>query len=106
MSEYGYVEQPILGWLCGEPKAKYGARSLGWTYRDEVAMAFYERPLEDPLVETLMVAAILSVNPQVKNEAQAKLAVAALRKTMSHPDRLTANRQTIEIGRASCRERV
>ena len=45
MSEYSYVEQPILGWLCGEPKAKYGARSLGWTYRDEAAMAAYERPL-------------------------------------------------------------
>lgn len=39
MSEYGYVEQPILGWLCGEPKAKYGAVSLGWTYRDQTAMA-------------------------------------------------------------------
>jgi hypothetical protein len=39
MSEHGYVEEPILGWLCGEPKAKYGAKSLGWTYRDETAMA-------------------------------------------------------------------
>jgi hypothetical protein len=29
MSEYTYVEQPILGWLCGEPKAKYGARGVG-----------------------------------------------------------------------------
>jgi hypothetical protein len=38
MSEYTYVEQPILGWLCGEPKAKYGARSLGWTYRDEAPL--------------------------------------------------------------------
>jgi type I restriction enzyme, R subunit len=55
MSEYTYVEQPILGWLCGEPKAKYGARSLGWTYREEAAMALYERPLEDPLVEKLLV---------------------------------------------------
>ena len=97
MSEYGYVEQPILGWLCGEPKAKYGARSLGWTYRDEAAMAVYERPLEDPLVEKLLVAAILRINPAVKTLAQAKLAVAALRKTMSHPDRLTANRQTLDL---------
>jgi type I restriction enzyme R subunit len=96
MTEYGYVEQPILRWLCGEPKAKYGARSLGWTYRDEAAMALYERPLEDPLVERLLLAAILRINPEVKSEAQAKLAVAALRTTMSHPDKLTANRQTLD----------
>ena len=96
MSEYAYVEQPILGWLCGEPKAKYGVRCLGWTYRDEAAMALYERPLEDPLVEKLLVAAILRINPAVQSEAQAKLAVAALRTTMSHPDKLTANRQTLD----------
>lgn len=97
MSEYGYVEQPILTWLCGEPKATYRTGGLGWTYRDEEAMALYERPLEDPLVEKLLVAAILRINSEVKTEAQAKLAVAALRKTMSHPDRLTANRQTIDL---------
>src|SRR5437867_6060018 len=98
MSEYSYVEQPILAWLCGEPKApKYGAAGLGWIYRDEAAMAAYERPLDDPLVERLLVAAILRINPEVKTEAQARLAVAALRKTMSHPDRLTANRQTLDL---------
>ena len=97
MSEYGYVEQPILGWLCGEPEAKYGARSLGWTYRDEVAMAVYGRPLEDPLVQKLLVEAILRINPAVKTEAQVMLAVAALRKTMSHPDKLTANRETLDL---------
>ena len=97
MSEYSYVEQPILTWLCGEPKATYRTGGLGWTYRDEAAMAEYERPLEDPLVEKLLIAAILRINPEVKTEAQAKLAVAALRKTMSHPDRLTANRQTLDL---------
>ncbi|MGC3975636.1 MAG: HsdR family type I site-specific deoxyribonuclease [Nitrospira sp.] len=103
MSEYGYVEQPILGWLCGEPRARYGARSLGWTYQDETAMAVYGRPLEDPLVEKLLVAAILRINPAVKTETQALLAVAALRKTMSHPDKLTANRQTIDLLRDGAR---
>jgi type I restriction enzyme R subunit len=97
MSEYAYVEQPIIGWLCGEPRAKYGARSLGWTYRDEAAMAVYERPLEDPLVEKLLVEAVRRINPAVKTDAQAKLAVAALRKTMSHPDRLSANRHTLDL---------
>lgn len=97
MSEYTYVEQPILGWLCGEPKAKYGATGLGWTYRDEVAMTAYERPLEDPLVEKLLIPAVRQINAAVKTDAQAKLAVDALRRTMSHPDRLTANRQTLEL---------
>jgi type I restriction enzyme R subunit len=98
VSEYSYVEQPILSWLCGEPKApKYGTGGLGWTYRDEAAMALYERPLEDPLVEKLLVAAIIRINTEVKAEAQAKIVVAALRKTMSNPDRLTANRQTLDL---------
>jgi hypothetical protein len=36
MSEYG-IEQPILGWLCGEPKVvRTGARL---DLRDEAAMA-------------------------------------------------------------------
>ena len=103
MSEYGYVEQPILTWLCGETKGEYSARGLGWTYRDEAAMTLYERPLEDPLVEKLLVAAILRINPEVKTEPQAKLAVSALRKTMSHPDRLTANRQTLDLLRDGAR---
>lgn len=60
-------------------------------------MAAFDRPLEDPLVEKLLVAAILRINSEVKTEAQAKLAVATLRKTMSHPDKLTANRQTIDL---------
>src|SRR5437773_2898431 len=104
MSEYSYVEQPILTWLCGESKPPgYGVGGLGWTYRDESAMTAYDRPLEDPLVEKLLVAAILRINPQVKAEAQAGLAVAALRKTMSHPDRLTANRQTLDLLRDGAR---
>ena len=103
MSEYSYVEQPILGWLCGEPKAKYGTVSLGWTYRDEAAMAVYERSLEDPLVERLLVPAILRINPTVKTKAQAKLAVAVLRKTMSQPDKLMANRETLDLLRDGAR---
>ena len=98
MSEYSYVEQPILTWLCGESKPPgYGVGGLGWTYRDEAAMTAYDRTLEDPLVDKLLVAAILRINTDVKTGAQATLAVAALRKTMSHPDRLTANRQTLDL---------
>jgi type I restriction enzyme, R subunit len=97
MSEAGYVERPILGWLCGEPKTKYGSGGLGWTYRDEAAMAAFDRPLEDSLVEKLLVEAIQRINSGVTSEGQAKLATAALRKTMSHPDKLNANRQTLDL---------
>lgn len=97
MSEASYVEIPIIGWLCGEPKGKYGGEGLGWKYRDEKAMAAFERALEDPIVEKLLIPAILNINPEVKSEEQAKLAVAALRKAMSNPDKLTANRQTIDL---------
>jgi type I restriction enzyme, R subunit len=95
MSEAGYVELPVIQWLSGHPSLT--DNGLGWTYRDETAMAAFDRPLEDPLVEKLLVAAILKINPHVKTEPQAKLAVAALRKTMSHPDKLVANRQTLDL---------
>jgi Type I site-specific restriction-modification system, R (restriction) subunit and related helicases len=95
MSEAGYVELPVIKWLSGYPTP--AETGLGWTYRDETAMAAFDRPLEDPLVEKLLVAAILKINSHVKTDAQAKLAVAALRRTMSHPDKLTANRQTLDL---------
>ena len=62
MTEAAYVELPILRWLCGEPKPGASSGGLGWTYRDEAAMAAFNRPLEDPLVEKLLVAAILRIN--------------------------------------------
>jgi type I restriction enzyme, R subunit len=97
MSEAGYVEIPIIGWLTGDAQDQYVNKGLGWTYRDEEAMAAFERPLDDPLVEKLLVGAVIRINPEVKTEVQARLAVAALRKTMSHPDKLTANRQTLDL---------
>ena len=103
MTEAAYVELPILSWLCGEAEAGASEGGLGWTYRDEAAMAAFERPLEDPLVENLLIPAILGINEEVTTAAQAKLAVAALRKTMSHPDKLTANRQTLELLRDGAR---
>jgi type I restriction enzyme R subunit len=96
MSEAGYVELPVLKWLSGQGSETPGDKGLGWTYRNEAEMASFDRPLEDPLVEKLLVAAILRINPDVNTESQAKLAVNALRNTMNHPDRLTANRETIE----------
>jgi type I restriction enzyme, R subunit len=65
VTEAAYVELPILGWLCGEAKPDALAGGLGWTYRDEAAMAAFERSLEDPLVEKLLVPAILRINREV-----------------------------------------
>lgn len=103
MSEAGYVEIPILNWLAGDAIDGRRAGGLGWTYRDEVEMAAFERPFEDALVEKLLVDAILRINPEVKTRDQAKLAVAALRTAMGHPDRLVANRQTLDLLREGAR---
>jgi len=96
MSERGYVELPVIEWLTGHPKPA-PAKGLGWTYRSEGQMTEYARPLTDPLVEKLLVAAIIKINDAVKTEAQAKLAVRALRTTMEGPDKLTANRETLGL---------
>ena len=60
-------------------------------------MAEFDRLLEDPLVESLLVAAVIRINPEVTTQAQARMAVSTLRKTMSHPDKLTANRETLDL---------
>lgn len=96
MSEAGYVELPVLQWLSGLSSPTPGDKGLGWTYRGEADMAAFGRRLEDPLVETLLVDAILRINPHVTTPAQAKLAVNALRKTMDAADKLTANRETLD----------
>ncbi|MGE0823279.1 MAG: type I restriction endonuclease [Candidatus Binatia bacterium] len=97
MSEAGYVELPILQWLSGQDSPNPNDVGLGWTYRDEEVMAAFDRPLEDPLVEKLLVEAILRINSEVTTETQAKMAISALRKAMAHPDKLTANRETLEL---------
>lgn len=96
MSEAGYVELPVLQWLSGHRSATVGDKGLGWTYRGEAEMAAFERPLEDPLVEKLLVDALLRINPQLTTPAQALLAIHALRITMAKPDRLAANRDTLD----------
>lgn len=96
MSEAGYVELPVLKWLSGYSSTTPLDKGLGWTYRDEGEMALFDRPLEDPLVEKLLVAAILRINKQVKTPAQALMAVKALRTTMDAPNKLTANRETLD----------
>ena len=97
MTERGYVELPVIRWLSGEGTADPAYTGLGWTYRDETEMEEFDRPIEDPLVEPILIEAIIRINQDVKTKAQAKLAVTALRKAMSHPDKLTANRDTLDL---------
>lgn len=97
MSEASYVELPILQWLSGLGSKDPTDQGLGWIYRDERAMVAYERPLEDPLVEPLLIEAILRINSEVKSATQAQLAVNALRKAITHPDKLRANGMTLDL---------
>ncbi len=97
MSEAGYVELPVIQWLSGQGSKSANDSGLGWTYRDEAAMSAFERPLEDPLVEKLLIDAIIKINADVTTVAQAKMAINALRKAMAHPDKLTANRATLDL---------
>ena len=96
MSEAGYVELPVIQWLSGQGSTTPNDKGLGWTYCDEGEMASYGRPLADPLVERLLGAAIIRINDAVTTEAQALEAIKALRQTMDHPDKLTANRETLD----------
>jgi hypothetical protein len=61
MSEAGYVEEPNLEWLSGHGSATPGFTGLGWTYRTGDEMSEFDRPLEDPFVERLLIRAIISV---------------------------------------------
>ena len=97
MTERGHVELPVIEWLSGQGSEEPGNKGLGWVYRDEAAMVAFERPLEDPLVEKLLIDAIIRINPGVTTASQAKLAIGALRTAMAHPDNLTANRTTLDL---------
>ena len=97
MSEKGYVELPVIQWLSGRGSPPPGNEGLGWTYRDEAAMMTYDRPLEDPVVEKILIERLRMINPAVATDAQAMFAVVTLRTAMSHPDKLTANRQTLDL---------
>ena len=103
MSEFSYVELPVITWLSGQGSTASKDPGLGWTYRDELTMAVFGRPLEDPLVEPLLVEAILRINDHVTTTEQAGRAVAALRQAMAKPDRLTANRETLDLLRDGAR---
>ena len=89
MTEAGYVELPIIQWLSGEGSAAPGDAGLGWQYKDEAAMAAYDRPLEDPLVEKLLVEAIIIITKRLRPRRSAvcreRLRKAMAPRTSSRP---------------------
>jgi type I restriction enzyme, R subunit len=76
MSELNYVELPVIRWLSGQGSTDPNETGLGWTYRDAAEMDSFDRPLEDPIVEKLLVEAIIRINLDVTTE------------TLDKPDRL------------------
>jgi type I restriction enzyme R subunit len=95
MTELGYVERPILEWLAGHPRRR-NDRGLGWKYRSEEEMEAFGRPVTDPLVEALLIPAIMRINRGVETEGQARMIVEAFRRIMGTPDPLEANRRTLD----------
>jgi type I restriction enzyme R subunit len=94
-TELGFVEQPMLDWLSGDPKDPNDS-GLGWTYRTPEEMEAFGRDLSDPLTEALLVPALMRINDSVDSEGKAKKAIESLRRHMDSPDRLTANRDTLD----------
>lgn len=86
MTEFGYVEKPTLGWLS----------DIGWTYRSQEDMEGFGRTTTDPIVESLLVPAIIQINHAVKDEAQSRRVVEQFRRILSLPDPLEANRKTLD----------
>jgi hypothetical protein len=95
MTEYGYVEKPMLEWLAGKGDNP-NDHGLGWTYRTEEEMEAYGRSLTDPIVEALLIPVLMRINPAVDTEAKARKVVDAFRRILSLPDALDANRKTLE----------
>ncbi len=94
LTEQGYVEKPILEWLAGnlDDPTDLG---MGWTYRSPEMMESYGRNITDPLVEAILIPAIMRINDSVNTEDQARKVISVFRRIMAAPDLLTANRETL-----------
>ena len=95
MTEHGFVEKPILEWLAGKSDDATDV-GMGWTYRSPEMMDTYDREITDPLVDGILIPAIMRINASVDTEEQARKVISLLRGTMAAPDLLTANRDTLD----------
>jgi type I restriction enzyme, R subunit len=98
VTESGYVEAAFIEWLAGKASDP-NDHGLGWTYRSADDMEAFARADADPLVETLLVKALIAINHHngLTTETQARQAAEVLRRAMSNPDLLEANRKTLEL---------
>ena len=81
MTEAGYVEEAMLEWLAGTDDDP-NDHGLGWTYRNEADMEVYGRSLTDPIVEALLIPALMRINPAVDTEGKARKVMDALRRIL------------------------
>lgn len=96
MSEYGFVEKPVLEWLAGKFDDP-NDHGLGWHYRTTEEMATFDRPPTDLLVEALLLPAIMRINASVDTEEKARSVIEVFRRVLATPDLLEANRRTLEV---------
>lgn len=97
-SEAGYVDRPLIRWLCGRKGDRHDA-GLGWTYLSPKQLEACGHVTTDPLLEWETIAALIRINRDtagLDTEAKARRALDALRERMRHTDALTANRRTLE----------
>ncbi len=81
-SELNTVELQIVEWL----------QELGWTYRSADEMKAFARPLADPLVQPLLVDALIRLNPGVvETVGDAESVIQYIRACHHTPDWLLAN---------------
>jgi type I restriction enzyme R subunit len=92
MSEFSYVEKPVLDWLCGTP----GVPGLGWVYRHPKAMEG-DRDVSEAIVVDWVRERLRILNPVLDSDARMKVAVDKLRATVRHPDPLAANQGTLAL---------
>jgi type I restriction enzyme, R subunit len=93
--ELGYVEQPMLDWLSGD-QADPSDTGIGWTFRSRAQMEELRPDITDPVVDALLVPALMRINKLVDTEEKAQRAASALRQRLFTPDRLRSNRETLD----------
>lgn len=96
-SEAGYVDRPLIRWLCGGKNDRTDA-GLGWLYLSPKQLEERGHATTDPLLEWVTLEALIRINRDsgLDTEAKARRALDALRERMRHPDPRTANRRTLE----------
>jgi type I restriction enzyme R subunit len=96
MTEYGYVEKPILEWLAGRFNNPNDS-GVGWKFRSAEAMEEFNRDVIDPICDGLLVPALQRINPALDTEEKAWKVAEAFSRVLEYPDKQEANRRALEV---------